>query len=323
MPVVTEKKAARKVIDSVVEKNASMAIFCTASHWNTEAILLAAQKFCDAHGMESIPLAIAMTFNYPHMPQAQRVTHSRNAKLGFQSIMDHLHILCDSPDSPYRNIVVLPHLDHADPERDAWALTEGTKYLASVMFDAQRYPSDENAAMTRDYVKRYGKDIMIEGIMEELTVADKHAAGGSSSDGYLERAEAYVRSTGIDFLVADLGTEQQSSKSDAHYLTERAKGLTSVLGRKMLVLHGTSSLDDGQMKGLSGDGVVRVNMWTKIAREAGKFAAAGLFHRAEQLFCNDFESIESNRYIMDSIDKASDMMCEVLGALNYANFARL
>ncbi|MEK6796130.1 MAG: class II fructose-bisphosphate aldolase [Spirochaetota bacterium] len=323
MPIVTEKKTAQKVIDSVIEKNASMAIFCTASHWNTEAILLAAKKFCDKYQIESVPLAVAMTFNYPHMPQAQRVTHSKNAKLGFQSIMDHLHLLCESPDSPYRNITVLPHLDHADPERDEWALTDGTKYLASAMFDAQRYPSGKNIDMTREYVRSFGKKILVEGIMEELVVADKHEKSTGSSDNYLERAREYVRSTGIDFLVADLGTEQQSSKSDAHYMNARAKGLTAALGRKMLVLHGTSSLNTEQMHGLSDDGVVRVNMWTKIAREAGKFAAAGLFQRAESISNNDFESIESNRYIMDSIDKASDMMLDVLEALNYANFARL
>ena len=324
MPIVTARKESLKVLDNVIYKNNSMAIFCTASHWNTEAILLAAKKLCDKYQIESVPLSIAMTFNYPYMPQAQRVTHCKNAKIGFQSIMEHLHLLCDSVDSPYRNIVALPHLDHADPERDGWALTEGTKYLSSAMFDAQRYPSERNISMTRDYVGKYGKSIMVEGIMEELVVADKHAKSGNSPvDGYLEKADAYVKSTGIDFLVADLGTEQQTSSSGGvKYLKERARGLTAILGRKMLVLHGTSSLNKEQMLSLPEDGVVRVNMWTKIAREAGKYAAGNLFKRAEAVFGGDFESVESNRYLMDSIDKASDMMLEILETLNYANFAR-
>ncbi len=324
MPIITARKESLKVVDNVIENNAAMAIFCTASHWNTEAILLAAKKLCDKYQIESVPLSIAMTFNYPYMPQAQRVTHSRNAKIGFQSIMEHLRLLCDSDDSPYRNITVLPHLDHADPERDGWALTEGTKYLASAMFDAQRYPSERNISMTRDYVGKYGKTIMVEGIMEELVVADKHAKSGNPPvDGYLDKADSYVKATGIDFLVADLGTEQQTSSSGGvKYLKERARGLTSTLGRKMLVLHGTSSLNNEQMLSLPEDGVVRVNMWTKIAREAGKYAAGNLFKRAEAVFGGDFESVESNRYLMDSIDKASDMMLEILETLNYANFAR-
>jgi fructose/tagatose bisphosphate aldolase len=194
MPVISARKDSQKALDSIVERGAAMAIFCTASHWNTEAILLAAKKLCDKYQIESVPLAIAMTFNYPYMPQAQRVTHCKDARLGFQSVMENLHVLCDSPDSPYKNIVVLPHLDHADPERDLWALTEGTKYLASAMFDAQRYPFERNVEMTRDYVAKYGREIMIEGIMEELVVADKHAkADVPAIDGYLEKADKYVK----------------------------------------------------------------------------------------------------------------------------------
>ena len=323
MPIITERKKSRQVIDRVIENHASMAIFCTASHWNTEAILLAAKKLCDKYQIESVPLAIAMTFNYQYMAQAQRVTHCKDAELGFISVMEHLHLLCENSNSPYHNIVVLPHLDHADPERDEWALTKGTKYLASAMFDAQRYPSEKNIAMTHDYVGRYGKNILVEGIMEELVVADKHARSDATAvDGYLDRAAAYVKATGIDFLVADLGTEQQAATSGGvKYLRDRARGLTEILQRKMLVLHGTSSLDRDQMASLADDGVVRVNMWTKIAREAGKYAAGNLFKRAEALFGNDFEAVESNRYLMDSIDKASDIMLEILETLNYQNFA--
>ena len=323
MPIVTARKESLKIVDKTRECNASMAIFCTAGHWNTEAILLAAKKFCDKYQVAGVPLAMAMTFNYPYMPQAQRITHCRDAKLGFLSMMEHLHVLCDSPDSPYYNITVLPHLDHADPERDSWALTEGTKYLASAMFDAQRYPAEQNKEMTRNYVRGYGREILIEGIMEELAVADKHARESvTSGDDYLEKAAAYVKATEVDFLVADLGTEQQATSSGGvRYMRERARGLTEILGRKMLVLHGTSSLNRDQMSSLTNDGVVRVNMWTKIAREAGKYAAGNLFKRAEALFGNDFESVESNRYLMDSIDKASDLMLEILETLNYRNFA--
>ena len=325
MPIITNRKQSLEVIDHVIENRTAMAIFCTASHWNTEAILLAAKKLCDKYQIESVPLAIAMTFNYPYMPQAQRVTHCRDAKLGFISIMEHMHLLCDNAESPYNNIIVLPHLDHADPERDKWALTEGTKYLASVMFDAQRYPAAQNIRMTSNYVGQYGKNIMVEGIMEELVVADKHDKSDISTiDGYLEKAATYVKDTGIDFLVADLGTEQQAATSgDVTYLQDRAKGLTEILQRKMLVLHGTSSLNSNQMSSLANDGVVRVNMWTKIAREAGRYAAGNLFKRAEALFNNDFESVESNHYLMDSIDKASDIMLEILEILNYQNFAKM
>ena len=56
--------------------------------------------------------------------------------------MAHLKELCGRPDSPYASVRALPHLDHAHPERDEWALTEGLEYLSSVMFDAQEYPDN-------------------------------------------------------------------------------------------------------------------------------------------------------------------------------------
>ena len=322
MPIISGRKNAERVIERVRERGASMAIFCTASHWNTEAILLAAKKFCDRYGVESVPVAVAMTFNYPYMPQAQRITRADSAKLGFLSIMEHLYILANDPDSPYRNIEVLPHLDHADPERDLWALTEGTEYLASAMFDMQRYPAEKNIAMTAEYVRNYGPKLLVEGIMEELVVSDLHTKGYvPEDDRYPEKALDYVRRTGIDFLVADLGTEQQSAGAgSARYLRGRAETLTRVLERKMLVLHGTSSLNETEMSGLAADGVVRVNMWTKIARESGQYAAQQLLNRAGKLFRNVFEAAESHQYLMDSIDKASDMMLEVLELLNYRNF---
>lgn len=321
MPVITGRDNAMRVIDKVREKHAAMPIFCTASHWNTEAILLAAKKFCDKYQVKSVPVSVAMTFNYRYMPQAQRITKTNMAKLGFMSIMEHLKVLCNTPDSPYADIEVLPHLDHADPETDVWALTEGSSYLASAMFDAQTRPPEVNRKLTREYVENYGKKLLIEGIMEELNVSDMHSKASAAIDDYPQRAVEYINATGVDFLVADLGTEQQSAHSDAKYLKSRAQELTSALGKPMLVLHGTSSLDAREFSGLPGDGVIRVNMWTKIAREAGQYAAGNLFKRAPELFANNFEAAESKAYLMDSIDKASDMMLDVLEKLNFKAFA--
>ena len=58
-----------------------------------------------------------MTYNYEYMPQAQRITFTNDARLGFISMMNHLRVLSNDPKSPYYNIKVLPHLDHADPDK--------------------------------------------------------------------------------------------------------------------------------------------------------------------------------------------------------------
>ena len=323
MPVVHTRRESVKAAERAETCGASIAILGTASHWNAEAILLAAKKLCGKYGIESVPVTVSMTFNYRYMAQAQRITYSGDPKLGFQSIMEHLHLLCGSPGSPYHHIQVLPHLDHADPEFDMWALTEGIRYLSSVMFDAQRYTREKNMELTREYVKNHHADTMVEGIMEELVVADVHGRSSRDDDDYPVRAREYVDATGVDYLVADLGTEQQAATcGNAVYLKKRAEEITAALGRKMLVLHGASSLTNEQMKGLAADGVVRVNMWTKIAREAGRNAARNLFERICAGPSGNFETFDSRQYLYDNIEYASNMMLEILETLNYANFAK-
>lgn len=317
MPIVTKRNLAMEVIGQCREKKISMAIFCTASHWNTEAILLAASRYAKKHNIEKIPLAIALTFNYKYMSQATRVTYGKNPKEGFISIMEYLKVLCGSEHSTYSNVTVLPHLDHADPVKDLWALTAGLEYLASVMFDAQKYPYDENRAMTREYVENYCKQVLIEGIMEELSVEGNSI--GKGDDTYVEKALKYVADTKVDFLVADLGTEQQSTGTGkCIYKGERAKQLTENLGKPMLVLHGTSCLDEKQMNSLAQDGIIRVNMWTRIAREAGQYAAERVVERMNGIKNGNFEDVESRQYLYDSVEKAADIMEEVLDVLGYA-----
>ena len=316
MPVITDKEYAAEIIEGLRKKKISMAIFCTASHWNTEAILLAASRFAKRNNIGKIPLSVAMTYNYQYMPQARRATYGQNPKEGFKSIMEHLRILCGSEDSSYSNVYVLPHLDHADPLKDRWALTEGIEYLASVMFDAQKYNYEENLQMTREYVKNHGRDVLVEGIMEELSVEGN--TRGKGDDKYIEKAVHYTSNTGIDFLVADLGTEQQSSQvGKCTYRKDRAERLTDSLGKAMLVLHGTSCLDSDQMRSLSEDGIIRVNMWTRIVREAGQYAAEKLVERMDNIKQSDFEASESRQYLADSVEKASQIMENTLWELGY------
>ncbi len=314
MPLITRREEALEYTQLFRTCGVSMAIFCTAAHWNTEAILLAAQRLAERYHLSQVPLAVAMTYTYPYMPQAKRITHSGDAPVGFLSNMAHLRALCDGP---YRNVVVLPHLDHADPRRDSWALTEGLPYLATVMFDAQKYPFEDNLAWTRDYVAAYGGRVLVEGIIEELGVEGQ--AQAVQRDDYVEKAARYMRETGVDLLVADLGTEQQSNRvGEAQYLKGRAQALTAALGGEAkLVLHGTSCLSTAQMQNLAGDGIIRVNMWTRIVREAGQYAAERLIARQEAIRAGDFEAAESHQYLMDSTERAADIMLEVMETIGY------
>lgn len=320
MPIITDKRKALDVMEYMRDRKAVLAVFCTASHWNTEAILLACQNYAREHALGFIPVSIGITFNYPHMPQAQRVTACGDPKAGFLSVIKHMEALSGTPKSPYSEVTVLPHLDHAHPERDRWALVDGLPWLASVMFDAQTYPEDRNVELTTDYVRNYGKLLLVEGACDALSVNGSKNRASGTADRYVERALNYVSSTGVDFLVADLGTEQQSGRAGGCvYMQDRARALSAALERSMLVLHGTSCLNEDQMLSLGSDGVIRVNMWTRIAREAGIYAADRLVERLDGIHIGDFESCDSRAYLNDLTTKAAAVMEGTLDVLGYRN----
>jgi len=318
MAFITDRDTAKGIFEKAAANEVSVALFCTGSLWNIEAILLAASNFAERHGIKDIPVVVAMTCLYSHMAQAKRFTYSGDEKTGLRAGFEYCKALCEGPNAPYGNVAVMSHLDHADPGRDMWALTENTDILTSVMFDAQEYPYEQNVKMTKEYVQKYGDKVLVEGIIEGLAVG-ADGKEGKKSDDYIEKAVDFIAETGVDFLVADLGTEQQSAGTEAHYLADRARALTEALGRKMLVLHGVSSMKNEDIKGLAADGVVRVNMWTRIVRESGQYAAARLLGRMEAIERGDFEATEATAYINDNIFEAARVMELIMGGLGYGN----
>lgn len=321
MAVITNRKQSARILDVCRQQGISMAILGTASQWNTEAILLAALRFSQKHGIRGLPVAVAMTYDYRHMAQARRVTYTGDARIGFIAGMEHLRVLSSDTDAPYYPVCVLPHLDHADPARDQWALTQGLPYLASVMFDAQHYSMDENKAMTRDYVRQYGDRVLVEGILEQLKV--EGAAGPAQSVAHIaDRAQDYVDRTGVDLVVADLGTEQQTATlKNCTFRADVADAITGKLGNSMLVLHGTSSLKPDEFMQLSSHGVIRVNMWTRIARESGQYAAVRLMDRMDDVKKGVFEAADTMAYLRDATDMGARIMEDVFDRLGYQKLA--
>ncbi len=319
MSIITERSKSLEYFERARANGVSIAIFCTASHWNTEAILLAVHKIAKKYNLKDVPVVVANTFTYPHMAQAKRFSYSQDAISGFLAHMGNLNALCEGKYAPYADVAVLPHLDHANPVRDRWALTVGVPYFSSVMFDCQEFSYEKNVEWTTEYVKSYGDQVLVEGIMEMLNVENGQTA--KRVDNYVEKAQEYVKATGVDFFVADLGTEQQTTTvGGAKYDKERARMLTEALGKQMLVLHGTSCLSSDQIRGLADDGVLRVNMWTRIAREAGQYAAERVIERIADIRRGDFNAAEANLYIRDNVEKAADIMVEMMELFGYANW---
>ncbi len=167
-------------------------------------------------------------------------------------------------DGPYPLVDCMLHLDHVQPAGDRcllkdWDLTR----FSSLMFDASTLPLADNIAATTAFVRRGGHQLVVEGACDEVVDA------GGAEDSPLSspaQAEAFA-ATGVDLMVAKLGTEHRASAASLRYRPELARSIAAVVGPR-LVLHGASSVEPEQVRHLFADGVVKCNVWTALERDS-------------------------------------------------------
>ena len=64
------------------------------------------------------------------------------------------------------------HLDHIQHDIDRVLLSWDMKQLSSIRYDASSLSLDENIALTRSSVEKYGKDIVIEGVVMKSMILE-------------------------------------------------------------------------------------------------------------------------------------------------------
>jgi fructose/tagatose bisphosphate aldolase len=260
--------------------------FCSENLTTTEAILSAAETFRRSHACGSLPVTVAITCRYEHRSQASFYTHTRRWDTGLKLFTNDLKALCEDG-GPFENLDVMIHLDHLQHDLDQELLDSPLTDYASVMYDASALPFEENIQKTAAYVARHKRDVLIEGACDEI-----QDAGGEAHNELTTPAQAkrYTEETGTDLIVCNLGTEHRASGKELKYSGEASRGIQAVTGKR-IVLHGTSSVPNDQVKNLFSDGVCKVNIWTALerdsspalfesmARNAGKLADAATLQR--------------------------------------------
>ena len=78
----------------------------------TETILKATHQLGAEYGIRSPSAIIAFTASYPYRSQSINYTLIRNSFLGFKAIVEDIRLFI-SDASPYRDIRLMIHLDHA------------------------------------------------------------------------------------------------------------------------------------------------------------------------------------------------------------------
>ena len=134
------------------------------------------------------------------------------------------------------------------------------------MYDASNLPFEENIEKTKEFVKKMKGKILIEGACDEIVDATGTVRNALTTP---ENAKRYIEQTGVDMIVANLGTEHRATGKELMYHGDLAREIKKEIGNT-IVLHGTSSVKNEQVKGLFSDGVCKVNIWTALERDSSK-----------------------------------------------------
>lgn len=273
MPLVSQVDEVRLIYEEARRRGLALGCFCTENQRTTEAVLRAAYELSQELGVEDLPVVIGFTAGYPGRSNARSYTSLGDPLLGAQALIDDLKMLL-SPRSPYRRLRVMLHLDHGQPEADAPLMEKYLDLLASVMYDASELPLAENIERTARFVGRHRDRVLIEGAVDEIYESVGGAPGERLTDP--ETALRYLRETGVDLLVPNVGTEHRAAEgARTGYRGERARAIAHKVGRR-LCLHGASSLGPDDLERLTEDGFVKVNLWTALARTGGQAVARDL-----------------------------------------------
>ena len=268
MPLIVERKQVAEIYQQGRETGISLPAFCTEDQRTTEAILRGAYEKSIELGKPDLPITIAFTGKYTDRSQLSLYTSTGNTSLGLRALIDDVKILV-SEDSPFKDLRVMLHFDHAIPWLDGDMVYDFVDELSSIMFDASKKPLDENIKMTAKYIEQVGDKVVVEGCVDEII---ESGSGQDSNITTVTQAEGFVSRTGADLIVANLGTEHRVTGEQKKYHSDRAREISGSVG-KMLVLHGTSCLKDEDLPKLTCDGIIKVNIFTILAVLGGQSVA--------------------------------------------------
>jgi fructose/tagatose bisphosphate aldolase len=263
MPLILERNKVLEVYHQAAQKRWVIPTFNTENLTNTEAILAAALEYSQIINQPDLPVTIGITNQYSHRSQSVYYTHTRRWDIGLKLFLADIEVLT-SKGSPYENLTVMIHLDHAQWDTDEPLLNWDMSKFSMIMYDASNLPFEENIRLTARFVMENGHKIVIEGACDEIMDATGDERSSLTTP---EQAIKYLNQTKADFIVANLGTEHRASASDLKYHGDLARQISKLTGPK-LVLHGASSVGNDQVRNLFIDGIAKVNIWTIMERDS-------------------------------------------------------
>ena len=303
MPIISDGEQAREIINGIIASGKAIPCFCTESVYTTEAIFSGTRAYKLANGIEkNMPMIIAFTASYEDRQQLKNYTGLKDFREGLMAVRSDIERLARRG-GPYPGLDVIVHLDHAQPGEDDWIIEENGDFISSVMWDCSKYSMDVNIAMVKDFVAKYRHKFLVEGAVDEIYNYNADNAVHEVIDEITdpETAEKYYHETGVDLMVANLGTEHRRTEGTVTYHGQEARMISDRVGRR-LVLHGSSSLKAEDLENLAGDGIVKVNLWGNLESLPGKALAISLIKALEhQLSKEQVEELVISGFLNDKM----------------------
>ena len=301
MPLILKRTDVLNVYKKAAQKKWVIPTFNTENLSTTEAILMATLEYSRAINQPDIPVTIGITNQYDHRSQSVYYTHTRQWDIGLKLFLADIEVLT-SKGSPFEKLNVMIHLDHTQWDNDKALLEWDMNMFSMIMYDASSLPFEENIKLTAEFVKKHGYEIVIEGACDEIVDATGDTRSELTTP---DQAIKYLNQTGVDFIVANLGTEHRASAADLKYHGEMARQISNITGTK-LVLHGTSSVGNDQIKNLFDDGIAKVNIWTILERNSSPVLFEDMLRNASKVIGKvKAEEMIISGLLGDNTDKSS------------------
>ncbi len=263
MPLISARSQVLNIYSRAARQGWVLPVFNSENLTTTEAILASALAYSKKTGIEGLPVIVGITSKYQPRPQAVYYSHTRQWDIGMQLFLQELEVLT-SAKSPYAGLKVMVHLDHIQWDDDKELLEWDMGRFSSIMYDASALPLEMNMEKTAQFVRQNAHKILIEGACDVIGPASGEAGGLTSPDD----AYHYMNRTGVDIIVANLGTEHRAAAAELRYQSHLAQQITARLGKGCLCLHGASSVPVKSLGRLFEDGIRKVNIWTALERES-------------------------------------------------------
>lgn len=196
------------------------------------------------------------------------------------------------------------HLDHFESlDLIGDSVPDG---ISSMMVDASRLPHDENVAATARMARWAAeRGLFLEAELGEVGGKDgAHAPGVRTDPG---EAAQFVADTGVDALAVAVGSSHAMTTRTAKMDLDLIGALQDAVAVP-LVLHGSSGVEDDELRRAVARGIVKVNIGTLLNRH---FTAA-----VRDALADDPALVDPRKYLGPARDATADAVAVALTGLS-------